>query len=178
MAGEETFRARPNSLHSNKLALASGLLPAVSGLVEMKPGQWGGLDTLMAASASAPGLPYLTEVTLTFEGSSQIGRCLEADGSMKMIQKVVSLSTDAVSDDLFQSAGSYTIMRHVAPFYVTPARLAEALDSVRQQRGRFSNARVGGEGAQKRSCDSSAIDAGSSPMSQRADFATMPALFR
>jgi hypothetical protein len=93
----------------NKLALAWRLLPAVSGLVEMKPGQWGGLDKLMAASASAPGLAYLTEVTLTFEGSSQMADLLKQMGSMKMIQKVVSLSTDAVSDDLFKVPEGYTI---------------------------------------------------------------------
>lgn len=158
----------------NKLALASGLLPAVSGLVEMKPGQWGGLDKLMAASASAPGLPYLTEVMLTFEGSSQMADVLKQMGSMKMIQKVVSLSTDAVSDDLFKVPEATPSLRHVA-HSMSRLPLLKLSTDVRQQRGRFSNARAAGRGTKTvqrffgNRCRSS-------PMSQRADFATISPL--
>ena len=75
----------------------------------MKPGEWGGLDKLMAVSASAPGLPYLTEVTMTFEGSGKMADSLRQMGPLKMTQKVVSISTDAVSDDLFKVPEGFTI---------------------------------------------------------------------
>ena len=96
----------------NKAALSSQLLPAVSGLIELKPGQWGGLDKLMAANLSAPGLPCLTEVTLTYEGSGKLAAFLNQMGPMKMTLKVLSVSTDALSNDVFHVPESNTINKN------------------------------------------------------------------
>ena len=93
----------------NKAALSSHLLPAVSGLIEMKPGQWGGLDKLMAANLSAPGLPCLTEVTMTYDGSGKLAAFLNQMGPMRMTLKVVSVSTDALSNEVFDVPESNTI---------------------------------------------------------------------
>jgi hypothetical protein len=89
-----------------KSAMTSGLFSAISG---MKPGQSGGLDKLMAAASAAPGLPYLTEVTMTMEGTGPMVDVMKQMGPMKMIQKLSSVSTDAIPDELFQIPEGYTI---------------------------------------------------------------------
>jgi hypothetical protein len=90
----------------NKAALSSGLLAAVSGV---KPGQPGGMEQMLNAAASAPGLPYLTEMTLEIQGEGPMVEAMRQMGAMKMIQKVSSVSTDPISDDLFKLPAGYTI---------------------------------------------------------------------
>lgn len=89
-----------------KSAMASGAFAALSG---MKPGQSGGMDKLMAAASSAPGLPYLTEITMRMEGTGPMVEAMNQMGPMKMIQKMSSVSTDPISDDLFKIPEGYTI---------------------------------------------------------------------
>jgi len=89
-----------------KAAIDSHLLTAVSG---MKPGQPGGLDKLLEASAAAPGLPYLTEVTMRFEGTGPMIEVMNKMGDMKMTQKITSVTTGPISDDIFKVPEGYTI---------------------------------------------------------------------
>jgi hypothetical protein len=90
-----------------KSALKSGLSGALSG---MKPGQSAGLDKLMAAASAAPGLPYLTEMTMTVEGTGpMVDAMKQMGGPMKMIQKLSSVSLDTIPDDLFKIPEGYTI---------------------------------------------------------------------
>lgn len=90
----------------NKAAVASNLLGAITG---MQPGQAGGMDKMLAAVASAPGVPYLTEITMTVEGTGQMAQALSKMGPMKMIQKTSSVSTAPVSEDLFRIPEGYTL---------------------------------------------------------------------
>jgi hypothetical protein len=87
-------------------ALKSGIFAAMSGL---PAGTSGGMDKLMAAAASAPGVPYLTEITMTMEGSGPMAEAMKNMGPMKMVQKLTSISTDSVSDDLFKVPEGYTV---------------------------------------------------------------------
>ena len=89
-----------------KAALEANLFTALSG---MKPGQSGGLDKLLAVTASAPGLPYLTEIAMTFEGTGEVIQVLKQMGTMKMVQKISSVSLEPISDDLFVMPEGYTI---------------------------------------------------------------------
>ncbi|HVL65983.1 MAG TPA: hypothetical protein VM364_01845 [Vicinamibacterales bacterium] len=90
----------------NKAAIQSNLLSAISG---MPAGQPGGMDKVMAAVAAAPGIPYLMEVTMTFEGSGPIVQAMQQMGAMKMVQKTTSVSTDAIADDVFAIPEGYTV---------------------------------------------------------------------
>ena len=90
----------------NKAALASGLIAAVSGV---KPGQPGGMEQMINAAASAPGIPYLTEMTIEMQGEGPMVEALKQMGTMKVIQKVSSVSTDTLSDDLFKLPEGYTV---------------------------------------------------------------------
>ena len=87
-------------------ALKSGIFAAMSG---MPAGSSGGLDKLMAAAASAPGVPYLTEIAMTVEGTGPMVEAMKNMGPMKMVQKLTSISTESVSDDLFKVPEGYTI---------------------------------------------------------------------
>lgn len=89
-----------------KSASQSGAFLALSG---MKPGQSGGMEKLMAATSSAPGLPYLTEVTMTWQGTGPMVDAMSKMGPMKMIQKISSVSTEPISDDLFKIPEGYAI---------------------------------------------------------------------
>ena len=92
-----------------KSVMSSGLFGAISG---MKPGaSSGGMEKLMAAASSAPGLPYLTEITMTMEGTGPMVDAMKQMGPMKMIQKLSSVSTDAIADDLFKIPEGYTIQK-------------------------------------------------------------------
>lgn len=90
----------------NKAALSSGLLAAVSGL---KPGQPNGMEQFMTAAASAPGIPYLTEMTMEMQGDGPMVEAMKQMGAMKMIQKVSSVTTDTIPDAMFQVPEGYTI---------------------------------------------------------------------
>ena len=90
----------------NKAAVASNLLSAITG---MQPGQTGGMDKMLAAVASAPGVPYLTEITMTVEGTGQMAQAMSQMGPIKMIQKTSSVSTTALPDDLFRIPEGYTV---------------------------------------------------------------------
>lgn len=90
----------------NKAAMSSNLLSAISG---MQPGQTGGMDKMFAAVASAPGVPYLTEITMTVEGTGQMAQVMSQMGPMKMIQKMSSVSTAPIGDDLFRMPEGYTV---------------------------------------------------------------------
>ena len=91
----------------NKAAMASKLLSRDQRAC--KPGQSGGMDKLMAATASAPGVPYLTEITMTVRGHRPIAQAMRQMGPMKMIQKASSVSTEAIADDMFRLPEGYTI---------------------------------------------------------------------
>jgi hypothetical protein len=92
----------------NKAAVDAKLLSLVTG---MASGKAGGIDKLLEASASAPGLPYLTEISLNFEGTGPIVEAMKQMGPMKMIQKLSSVSTDSIADDMFKVPEGYTIAK-------------------------------------------------------------------
>jgi hypothetical protein len=77
------------------------LMAAMTGLA-------GGLDQMMSATAQAPGLPYLTEVTMTAEGAGPVVDMMRQMGPMKMKMEVTSITTDPVADSLFEIPQCYT----------------------------------------------------------------------
>lgn len=91
-------------------ASADGHMSAI--LAGAMPGMASGnMDRMMAALASAPGMPYLTEMTMTFEGSGQMVEMMKQIGTMKMTSKVTSVSTDAIPDDLFKVPEDYKLIK-------------------------------------------------------------------
>jgi Domain of unknown function (DUF4412) len=72
----------------------------------------GGLDKLLAAVSEAPGLPYLTEMTMSVEGTGAFVEMVKPMiAGMKVTQKTTAVSTEPLPDDLFKAPSEYTIKR-------------------------------------------------------------------
>ena len=70
-----------------------------------------GMDKVMKAMGSLEGLAYLTEMTMTVEGTGQIADMMKQMGAMKMTTRTKSVKTDTLSDDLFTIPEGYTIVK-------------------------------------------------------------------
>jgi len=89
-----------------KAAASSDMAGAAMGAAGMSiPG----MDKLTKAMSAANGLAYLTEMTMTIEGTGQLADMMKQMGPMKITQKVSSVTTDAISDDQFKVPAGYTI---------------------------------------------------------------------
>ncbi len=93
-----------------KAALAANLPSMLAGLFgTQKTGA--GLDKMMSAMSEAPGLPYLTEMTMSVEGTGPMVEMMKQVSGMKMIQKTSAVSTEALADDLFKVPADYTVKK-------------------------------------------------------------------
>ena len=91
-----------------KQLAASDMASAASGMSGMSiPG----MREAMKAMSSASGLTYLNEATVSFEGEGQMVEMMKQMGPMKVTSKVSSISTEALSDDLFKVPEGYTIVK-------------------------------------------------------------------
>ena len=89
----------------NKAALSSNLLGALAGVAG---GKGAGFDKLMEAAATAAGVPYLTDITVRFEGTGPFIDAMKQMGPIRMVQKTVTVSTDPIADTMFQVPEGYT----------------------------------------------------------------------
>ena len=84
-----------------------------------------GMDKLMKAMAGLDGMTYLTEMTMTVEGTGQMADMMKQMGADEDHHRSTRSTTDAISDDLFKVPEGYTIvksrsgynaaMKHAAP---------------------------------------------------------------
>lgn len=70
-----------------------------------------GMDKMMKAMSSMEGMPYLTVMNMTIEGSGEMADMMRQMGAMKITTKVASISADPLSDDLFKVPGGYTVIK-------------------------------------------------------------------
>jgi hypothetical protein len=70
-----------------------------------------GMGRMMKAMGNLNGMAYLTEMTMTAEGTGQMAEMMQQMGPMKITTKVTSINTDAVSDDLFKVPEGYTVIK-------------------------------------------------------------------
>jgi hypothetical protein len=70
-----------------------------------------GLDKMMKSMANVNGLAYLTEMTMTVEGTGQMAEMMQQMGPMKITSKVTSITTDPIADDVFEIPAGYTIVK-------------------------------------------------------------------
>jgi hypothetical protein len=72
-----------------------------------------GMDKLAKAMMGVEGVPVLTEMTMTVEGGTgQMADMMkQMMGDMKVTTKVLSLKTDALSDDIFKVPEGYQIIK-------------------------------------------------------------------
>jgi hypothetical protein len=70
-----------------------------------------GLEKLIAGFAEAPGIPYLTELTMSMSGNNQIAAMMNQMGQMKIISRVTDVSTAALADALFVVPADYKVIK-------------------------------------------------------------------
>lgn len=70
-----------------------------------------GMDKMMKAMSSVDGMPYLTEMTITIEGTGQIADMMKQMGPMKVTTRVTSVKNDPIADDQFQVPAGYTTIK-------------------------------------------------------------------
>jgi hypothetical protein len=70
-----------------------------------------GMDKLMKAMSGVDGLPILTEMDMTIEGSGQMADMMRQMGSMKVTTKVLSVKTDSIADDVFKVPEGYQVIK-------------------------------------------------------------------
>jgi hypothetical protein len=69
------------------------------------------MQRLMAATSKASGVPCLTEMNMTVQGEGQMADMLRQSGAMKTTVKTTSVSTAALSDDLFVIPADYKVSK-------------------------------------------------------------------
>lgn len=69
------------------------------------------VDRMMKAIASLNGVAYLTEMTMTIQGTGQMADMMQQAGPMHITSKVKSISTDSISDDAFKLPQGYTVVK-------------------------------------------------------------------
>jgi hypothetical protein len=73
--------------------------------------QMPGMDRMMKAIGSLGGVAYLTEMTMTVEGTGQMAEMMQQMGPMKITTKVTSITTDPIADDVFKIPEGYSIIK-------------------------------------------------------------------
>lgn len=92
-----------------KAVLNAGVISAALGLSPADGKGGGGMEKLMSAISGAPGLPYVTDITLTAEGTGPMVEVIKQMGPLKITQKTTTVSTDALGDDVFKIPADYKI---------------------------------------------------------------------
>lgn len=70
-----------------------------------------GMDKMLKAMASVDGVAYLTVMDMTIEGTGPIADMMRQVGAMKLTTKVTSVTTSAISDDVFKIPEGYTVVK-------------------------------------------------------------------
>lgn len=91
-----------------KAAAASDLSAAAMGAAGIS---MPGMDKMLKAMGSINGLAYMSEMTMSVEGTGQVADMMKQMGAMKIITKTSSISADPISDDLFKVPDGYTVVK-------------------------------------------------------------------
>jgi hypothetical protein len=92
-----------------KAAANADLFSALTGGLTGMPTQ--GIDRVMRSMSGAQGIPYLTEMNMTVEGSGPAADMMKQMGTMKISNKVTALSTDAIPDETFVVPSDYKLIK-------------------------------------------------------------------
>jgi hypothetical protein len=70
-----------------------------------------GMENFAKAMGTMTGLPYLTEMETSIEGTGQMAEMMKQMGTTKVTTKVTSISAEPLSDDLFKIPEGYTTIK-------------------------------------------------------------------
>ena len=101
--GAAEYNAYQKAMSSSELASAA---MSATGL------NMPGAERLIAAMQGVEGLPMLTEIGMTIQGSGQMAETMkQMMGEMKVITKVLSVKSDAIPDDVFKVPAGYQVIK-------------------------------------------------------------------
>jgi hypothetical protein len=89
-----------------KTAAEKGLFFGDPRQAKAQPGQAKGMAKLYQEMA-ARGIPYSSELTMKFEGAGPMAAMMNKMGGMTMLTEVVSVSSDAIADSMFDVPAGY-----------------------------------------------------------------------
>jgi hypothetical protein len=93
-------------------AASEANIGAMMGMGNAMPGMGaGGFDRLMSTFSGGNGLPYLTEMHMTFEGTGPMVEMMKQVGAMKLTNKVTEVSGAPLPDDLFAVPADYKVVK-------------------------------------------------------------------
>lgn len=91
-----------------KAAAASGIASILGGSL----GQGGAsMSKIAAALAEAPGIPYLSELSMSVVGDAQASEMMKQMGVTKITTAVTAVSTDPIADDVFAVPADYKVIK-------------------------------------------------------------------
>ena len=93
------------AFQTNAAKLASSVLAGLS------RGMPSGMEQVISGFKDAPGIPYLTELTMNVEGSGEMVEVMKKLGQMKIISRVTSISTNPLPDSLFVVPDGYKLVK-------------------------------------------------------------------
>ena len=70
-----------------------------------------GMDKMMKAMQSIEGLPILTEMNMTVDGTGPVADMMRQMGSMKVTTKMISVKIDKIDDDVFKVPAGYQVIK-------------------------------------------------------------------
>ena len=91
-----------------KAAAASDMAAAVAGAAG---GNMPGMDKMMKAMSDLNGMAYLSEMTMTVEGTGPMADMMKQMGAMKITTRTTSVNTDAIADDVFTVPADYKVIK-------------------------------------------------------------------
>jgi hypothetical protein len=100
--GAAEYVAYQNALSSADLATAAAGVSGVS---------MPGMDKMMKAMGSVNGLAYMTEMTMTIQGTGPMADMMRQMGATKMTTRTTSISAAPISDDLLKLPDGYAIVK-------------------------------------------------------------------
>jgi hypothetical protein len=101
--GVDDYVAFQKAAAKSELAeMLAGAIPGVGS---------GGLNRMLTGVQDAPGLPYLTELNVSIEGTGPMVEAMKQQGTMKVTSRVTDVSTEAIADDTFSVPADYKVVK-------------------------------------------------------------------
>jgi uncharacterized protein DUF4412 len=69
------------------------------------------MSRMMRAMAGIDGIAYMTEMTMSVEGTGQVADMMRQMGDMHVTNKISSISTDPIDDSVFQIPADYQVIK-------------------------------------------------------------------
>jgi hypothetical protein len=104
-------RNAPGAAEYRKFQQSARLALSALGAGGVGAGIPAGMEKIITGFSEAPGIPYLTEMSMKMEGTGPLVSVMKQMGETKVISKVTGVSTDALADHLFAVPEGYTVVK-------------------------------------------------------------------